>query len=266
MTLDSKLPSAKSNPADLMIGYLTRSVDLAAIEAETAALGEVEPHEVAVGFRADPRLAWREGFAIFDIAGKSEDAKTIAAPAEWSSVVVREEASTSQAFALANYPQRVRDLTALLQSQDLTKLCPTGESRPASAALNSWAARQVADGSFAQKLVAAAVLRSAGDFDRAEPILNELRAHATENELALLANEEAALLWHRGRMDKAVEIWERLPKTPAVLFNCGMANLFLNQPVRARESLKKAVAALPETSGWHHLASMYLALAEIRNG
>jgi hypothetical protein len=43
-----------------------------------------------------------------------------------------------------------------------------------------------------------------------------------------------------------------------------MAALFLNQPAKARDCLKKAVAQLPESNGWHHLASLYLALSEIR--
>jgi hypothetical protein len=49
-----------------------------------------------------------------------------------------------------------------------------------------------------------------------------------------------------------------------VLFNRGMAALFLGQPAKARNWLARAADQLPETSGWHHLGRLYLALAEMR--
>jgi tetratricopeptide (TPR) repeat protein len=259
-------PEAKSQPslADLMLRFVNRPVEPASIEAEAGALGEVEPHEVAVGFRADPRLAWQEGLAVLDVFGMRESVKSITAPSEWAAVVVRQEAVATQPFALASYPQRVRDLTALLQAQDLTKLRPSGENRSATPALKNWAARQAAKGTFAGSLLAAAVLRAAHDFEQAERLLNDLRGKMTEKEQAAFANEEAALLWQRGKVEKAAEIWERLPESPAVMFNRGMAALFLNQTAKARQCLKTAIAGLPENDGWHHLGSLYLALAEMR--
>jgi hypothetical protein len=49
-----------------------------------------------------------------------------------------------------------------------------------------------------------------------------------------------------------------------VLFNRGMADLFQDKPEEARQALKEVVGKLPETSAWHHLAHLYLALAEMR--
>jgi len=46
-----------------------------------------------------------------------------------------------------------------------------------------------------------------------------------------------------------------------VLFNRGMAALFLDRPAEARADLRKATERLPESSGWHHLGRLYLALA-----
>ena len=43
-----------------------------------------------------------------------------------------------------------------------------------------------------------------------------------------------------------------------------LAELFLGRPTEARRHLQAAVAGLPETSAWHHLASLYLTLADIR--
>jgi hypothetical protein len=51
--------------------------------------------------------------------------------------------------------------------------------------------------------------------------------------------------------------------SPAVMFNRGMARLFLGQIAEAREWLQKTVDSIPETSGWNALARLYLAVAEI---
>jgi hypothetical protein len=82
----------------------------------------------------------------------------------------------------------------------------------------------------------------------------------------LVATARAALAWHRGEWGRALQMWQDLPDSVPVLFNRGMALLFLGQPARAREALQKASADLPETSAWHHLAQLYLALAALRGG
>ncbi len=81
---------------------------------------------------------------------------------------------------------------------------------------------------------------------------------------AAWANEEAALAWHRGRPEEAAALWQEQPESLPVLFNRGMAALFLGRPGEARAPLSAAIARLPEDSGWHHLACLYLALAEMR--
>lgn len=250
--------------AELTMRFVNRPIDASAIESEADALGEVVPHEVSVGFRADPRLAWQEGLGVLDAFGLKGEMKA-AAPAEWAGIVVRQDAAAAQPFALGNYPQRVRELATLLQTADLSKLLTAAESRPASPALRGWAAKQAATGSPANALLAAAVLRAAGDLEQAETTLNVLRAAAPASWQAAVRNEEAALLWQQGQFEKAAAIWDALDENPAVLFNRGLAALFLGRSAKARESLKKASVALPETGGWHHLAGLYLALAEMRN-
>jgi predicted Zn-dependent protease len=81
---------------------------------------------------------------------------------------------------------------------------------------------------------------------------------------AAWTNETAALAWQRGRVEDAVRLWTALPESVPVLFNRGMAALFLSRPAEARASLAQAAAQLPEDSAWHHLARLYLALAEMR--
>jgi regulator of sirC expression with transglutaminase-like and TPR domain len=47
-----------------------------------------------------------------------------------------------------------------------------------------------------------------------------------------------------------------------VLFNRGMAQLFLGHGNVAREDLALAVGRIPETSAWHHLGRLCLAMAK----
>ncbi len=110
-------------------------------------------------------------------------------------------------------------------------------------------------------LLAAGVLRLAHQFDEAADLL---RRKPPSEWQAAHANEEAALAWHRGRAEEAAALWRRQPESVPVLFNRGMAALFLGDAATARTSLDQAAAALPETGAWHHLARLYLALAAAR--
>ena len=60
------------------------------------------------------------------------------------------------------------------------------------------------------------------------------------------ANEEAALLWQRGHKEEAARRWQTLPESVPVLFNRGMAALFLGRPADARADLRKAVVQAAE--------------------
>jgi tetratricopeptide (TPR) repeat protein len=231
---------------------------------EVSALGEVEPHEVAVGFRCDPRLAWDEGLSVLSALGLKQQ-KNLAAPADWPAVVARHEPVAAQPMALAGYPQRVRDLTNLLQAVDLKGLRPSGASQPASPSLRNWAIKQAKKGDLTETLLAAAVLREAHDLDQAESILTGQPCQPSDTLRPAYINEQAALLWQKGHAEQSLALWESLPESAASFFNRGMAHLFLEQTGKARELLQKAVALLPENIGWHHLGSLYLALAEMRS-
>lgn len=248
-------------PSDLLVGFVNRTIDVAAIEAQWGAVSDVEPHELAVGFRSDPQLAWQEGLTALEVAGK--EVSETAAPAEWAAIVVRHDSVAAQPMSLANYPQRVRDLSALLQAKDLATFRSKGESREASTSLRSWADKHAAKGDPVTCLLAAAVLRSCRDFDAASALLNQM--DTPESWDGCMRNEKAAILWQRGEWEKAASMWDSIPDNTAIWFNRGMAALFLNQTAKARINLKKVIENLPESSGWHHLASLYLALAEIRS-
>jgi hypothetical protein len=259
----TRSPSLPPTLADLTAGFLSRTQDAETLAAAADALGEVEPHEVSVGYRAEPRLAWEESLEVLGAFGKT--ASAIPVPGDWGGLVARQDGVAALPFALANYPQRVRDLGTLLQTAELLELLPaTVEAAPVSTGLLKWGTKHVQAGNLPHALIAAANYRAARDFGRAAETLASLKASVAAEWQPVLANEEAALRWHRGEYAAAAELWNALPDSVPVRFNRGMAALFLGRPVEARELLRGATAGLAETSAWHHLASLYLTLAEMR--
>ena len=249
--------------AALTAGFLSRTEDAETLTAAADALGDVQPHEVSVGYRAEPRLAWQESMEV--LAAFGVRASAIPAPGDWGGLVARQEGVAALPFALANYPQRVRDLGTLLQTVNLGDLLPASVQPAAvSTGLLKWGTRHVQAGELPHALVAAANYRAAHDFDRAADTLATLKATVGAEWQPVLANEGAALLWHRGEYAAAADAWAKLPESVPVRFNRGMAALFLGRSAEAREHLTVAVAGLSETSAWHHLANLYLTLAEMR--
>jgi tetratricopeptide (TPR) repeat protein len=236
---------AQPSLEDLMVRFLATRSDAAAAAVETGE-SEVEPHEVAAGFRVDPRAAWTDATSTC-IAAAAQ------LPTEWASLVSQPSAAFAVPMATGHFPQRVKDLHPLLTKFNPTELRPSGTQPAASgfAGLRNW----IAKNADAQPVVAAGLARTLGDFDTAEKLL----ANATDAD-----NEKAALLWQRGESEKALAAWDAMDESPAVLFNRGMARLFLGQTAEARVWLQKAIDAIPETSGWHALARLYLAVAEIQ--
>ncbi|AWM38511.1 hypothetical protein GobsT_33200 [Gemmata obscuriglobus] len=220
----------------------TRSDATTAVERGES---EVEPHEVAAGFRVDPRTAWID-------ANSHTTGSPGPLPTEWAALVSQPSAAFAIPMAAGHFPQRVKDLQPLLKQFRPADLRPTGEEAaiPAFTGLRAW----VQKNAKSNALVAAGIARTLGDFETAEALL----AGANET-----GNEKAALLWQSGKSEEALATWNATAATPAVLFNRGMAELFLGRFAQARASLQKAIDAIPEASGWNALARLYLAVAEI---
>jgi hypothetical protein len=259
----TRSPSTPPTLAALTAGFLSRTEDAETLTAAADALGDVQPHEVSVGYRAEPRLAWHESLEV--LAAFGQKVSPIPAPADWGGLVARQDGLAALPFSLANYPQRVRDLGTLLQTEELGDLLPEpAENTPVSTGLLKWGTRHVQAGELPHALIAAANYRAARDFNRAAETLAALKRTVGADWQPVVTNEEAALLWHRGEYAKAADLWATLPESVPVRFNRGMAALFLGRPAEAREHLKAAVAGLADASAWHHLASLYLTLAEMR--
>lgn len=242
--------------ADLMVRFMATRSDAASAAVEPAG-GEVEPHEVATGFRVDPRAAWTDAHTGLTAAP---------VPADWAGLVNQPSPAFAVAMAAGNFPQRVKDVHPLLTRPDPTDLRPTGTDAPVPglSGLRTWVVREAKKGTPQAALLAAGIARALGEYDWAGELLAAAEGQCTGDLRAAWENERAALLWHRGKCEEALAAWDVMPATPAVAFNRGMALLFLGRPAEARSVLTTAVAALPESSGWNPLARLYLAAAEIR--
>lgn len=242
MARNTANPFGQPSLEDLMVRFLAARSDAAAAAVEPSE-GEVEPHEVAAGFRVDPRAAWTDATTEITTA-------PVQLPPDWASLVNLPGSAFAVALAAGNFPQRVRDLQPLLTGFKPAELRPSGSQTPIPGlmSLRSWVRKNAAD----QPVLAAGIARSLGDFETAAELLP-----------SEFANERAALLWHRGQCEEALAAWNAMPESPAVLFNRGMALLFLGRIAEAKPVLTQAIAGLPETSGWNALARLYLAVAEI---
>jgi tetratricopeptide (TPR) repeat protein len=245
--------------ADLFSRYLERQATAHAEGLGIAEDGEVSLYDAVPVQPVEPRLAWTEALAALKYLAPQADYPSLAVPPEWSSLVAAHDPETTLPFCLGNFPQLVRHLPALLR--------PTRPEAPATNpapdAVVSWANEAVAGDSFPLRLLAAAMLRLARDFDGAERLLPAESEVPTEWHEAW-ANENAALLWQRGRFEQASALWRTQTESVPVLFNRGMAALFLGDAVEARTCLIRATSQLGEEDAWHHLGRLYLALAEMR--
>lgn len=246
--------------------YLRRQM---AVHAEGLGLadpdGQVVPHDAVSMQPVDPQLAWHDALAVF---GSAQASGVCEAPPDWPSLVAALEPAIDLAFCIGNFPQMLRNLQPFLTGGDLSTLRSHVESgkqrgRPmnVSPALLQWANKKR---SYPQLLVAASLLRLARRFEDARELLGPpTKAPAAWQ--TLRANEEAALAWHRGNAEEALALWHAQKTSVPVLFNRGMAALFLGRIADARIALGQAVAQLPETSAWHHLGHLYLALIAARS-
>jgi tetratricopeptide (TPR) repeat protein len=240
--------------ADLLSRYLHEQID-----AHARGLGYPEPGDEATPFEAapvqpvDPRLAWNDAVLAARLLAPSAEASAV--PPEWPALVAQQEPAVAVAFCLGNFPQLVRNVHPLLTGEPAA--LRQGPGQPlALPALAEWAAQATEEPA---RYVAAGALRLARRFDLAGQLLAAAPGAGWE---ALRANEAAALAWHRGDGEEALARWRAQAESVPVLFNRGMAALFLGRGEEASAALDAAITQLPDSSAWHHLAHLYRALAQ----
>jgi hypothetical protein len=249
---------------ELFARYLARQASAHEEGLGLADLGEeVVPFDAVPVQPVEPRLAWAEAVAVLGALGLPAGERPSRVPPDWPALVAGHEPEVALPFCLGNFPQMVRHLPALLHNPDLgTPRVAAARAVPV-AGLEEWAIGVARSKDCRQTLLAAAVLRLARQFDSAGRLLGGLK-EVPAGWQGVLANERAALAWHRGDAAEAAASWRGQAESVPVLFNRGMAALFLGEPADARAALAGAATGLPEDGAWHHLARLYLALAEMR--
>jgi hypothetical protein len=256
-------PSLPPALSDLLADYLRRQAETHAAGLALPEEGEVVPFEAAPVQPVEPRLAWEEATSALSYLHARSNPPALAVPPDWASLVAACEPATAIAFTVGNFPQLVRDLQPLLHPRELGKLRPSPARAIPCPALEEWAAVTVRQRQQPLALLALGVLRLARSFELAAALNREHQADVPAEWQAAWANETAALAWHRGQAEEAASQWRSQPDSAPVHFNRGMAALFLDRPADARPEFARAVSLLPESCGWHHLACLYLALAEM---
>lgn len=257
----SKLPSV----SEMLSGYLQGQFKVLESGLTGASvINEVQPFEAVPVQPVDPKMAWEEAQSAALLLGPKIVAKEWNPPADWASLVRGHEPVLALAYCVGNFPQMVRDYQRLLHTKDDTTSRPESVHRQDALSAVAEAEAALHKQQFGPFFAAVATLRLAKQFEVAAELLDRFRPKIPAEWNAVLQNEIAALAWHQGNREKAVALWAAQPETAVALFNRGMASLFANQPVEARSFLSRAIAQIPETSAWHHLAKLYRTLAEMR--
>jgi tetratricopeptide (TPR) repeat protein len=223
--------------------------------------GDVTPYDAVAAQPIDPRLAWDGACAAIRYLAPTQDLRSWKVPVDWPALIAAQGTVMLLPFCIGNFPQLVRDLPGMFDAESLTPPRAGAQSAVPPSTLIAWAENASKTGPH--PLLAAAALRLAGQFDRATKVLEQAEKTHPEWQTAL-ANEKAAVAWHRGEIDQATALWESLPPTAPVLFNRGLAALAGGRKGDARTHFNAAVAQIPESDGWHHLGRLYLALADLR--
>jgi len=248
----------------LLARYLQRRTDAQREGVASFDVGEVTPYDSGPVQPVDAKLAWDEAKAAISAIARTQGGAATKAPAGWSQLVASHEPVVALALCVGNYPQLVRNFHQILHKADLTQLRPQAGRTVVIPGVEAWVNKAEASEKTSQWLLALGVLRLSKQFDAADAFIERNESRIPTDDRAAWENEKAALAWHRGDAEKAYDIWARQEETVAVLFNRGMADLFLGRPQSARIALTRAVAQMPEAGAWHHLAQLYLTLAQAR--
>ncbi len=247
--------------SDLMSRYLQKQSEAHATGLAEVGRGDVRPFDAGPVQPIDAKPAWQEAVTVAGFLAPNNQQEWQAPPG-WPQLVASQEPLFDLAFSLGNFPQLVRNLQPLMQTANAQELREMGSNQNLDVpALAHWAQEAFCRKQFPQILMALGSLRLARQFDLARELLSSWKGEIPQEWQILWDNEKAALAWHRGQGEAARKMWTQMPASPPVLFNRGMAALFLNDKSEAYNYLTQAARQLPETSAWHHLARLYLTLA-----
>lgn len=260
----SQETSVQPSLQDLMARFLSGQAQAHAGGLAAFDAAEVTPYEAGPVQPVDAAAAWGEALVAVAQGRTAIDAAKMSPPLHWPQLVAGHEPVVALAFCAGNFPQLVRNFHQILQTEDLTKLCPVSGRPTPAPQLAEWAQHIATKKQFPAALVALGALRLAKQFDEAGLVIAALASAVPAEWRGAWDNETAALAWHRGACTQARDLWRKQAPSLAVRFNLAMAELFLGNANAAQAALARVVGELPETTAWHHLARLYLTLAEMR--
>lgn len=217
-------------------------------EHQDAIVSEVELYQAQPALGLDLGLAWNE--AVLPGVLLAEDDARVSArfPSAWN--------SASHLNLTGPFPCCVGLAPQFLQKIDRFMEDATGFFQQETPIITS---NCIAEATLDSKtpLSQLAIARLAGDAEQINRLIPQL-----DGEL-LQKNEQAAQLWLTGSREEARQLWDSLPGDEAVIaFNQGLAALASGDTKRGQECLNRAVDGFEESTGWHHLAELYLAVIE----
>jgi hypothetical protein len=244
---------------ELLARFLNRQAQAQEIGlANFGTSSEVLLHDAGPVLPVDAGLAWQSATEALPFFHKTKE--KFSAPPSWPNIIANRDPEVAIPFCLGNYPQLMRNFHAILHHGKLGELRPQAGRPILAPALTDWAETQA--NQFPQILLAIGTMRLANHLESAWKSLAVLENKTPSLWQACLQNEKASILWHQGQADHAMDIWSKMKPTVPVWFNLGMGALFLEKSSQATGPLNQAVEQIPETSSWHHLARLYLTLAQ----
>ena len=217
---------------------------------------EVEPYEVIGGFHAPTKTTWDESTAAFRLFGVATE--QIPCPPEWAAFAALDGRRSVVPLAAGFFPQAVRDVSRLT----LTSPLPTVPPADGFPGLRSWVTTALRSQSPAALLLAAGVAANLGDIAEADAALIAAKNICTEQWQPILEVQKSAVLAARGSFADAVSVLAASGGHPVTVFNRGLLSLVLGQADEGIRSLKRATVAIPDNSGWRHLALLYCSVAK----
>jgi hypothetical protein len=244
-----------SDLASLFQSFLERQIASPGVLPDS---GEAVPHQTGLLQQLNANDCWKAAVVPLElITGLAVE---FSPPLGWGTLVEELKPLVALPCAAGNFPQLVRPVASLFRLGTAPAPNPEGHSLPGS--LAAWAESAARNSRHAECLVALGILRTSGDLEKVNSLVPIIRSSLPNQWRAALGNEEAALAWQQGRTEEAYAMWMAEPASTPILFNRGMAALFLRHSTEAKATLSTTVTQLPKAGAWHHLAMLYLALAE----